>query len=372
MSKPVSTTELPYPRLGLKPTLLRELLAEHEGRRPWRVASVERGACGVLGLDDDGALVEGHARTNPQIPVAVGDWVLLDAGSEDGPDQGRVDAVLERTTWLRRGSVKREGEAQLLAANLDTVFIVAAFAETDKLERRALNARRLDRFVLAVREGGAVPVIVLNKVDLAGREAAELDALVEDLGVRQGGADVLWSSATEGKGLEPLRGYLAEGETVAFIGMSGVGKSSLINALLGEERQAVTDIRRLDAKGRHTTTRRELVVMPSGALLIDTPGVRELAVFLAGGDMVGFDDVDTLAASCRFSDCAHEAEPGCAVIAAIESGALSADRVASYRDLKREAERLDKRHGALARHLEKKEGKRFGKMVREAKAMKKR
>jgi len=364
----LSVTELPYDVLGLKPTLLRELLGEHEGRRPWRVVSVERGACGLLGYDDDGALVERRGRPKPEDPVAVGDWVLCDEARDDG----RVDAILERTTWLRRGSVRREGEAQLLAANLDTVFIVAAFAETDKLERRALNARRLDRFVLAVREGGAVPVIVLNKVDLAARDAGELDALIADMGARQGGADVIWASATEGRGLESLRTYLSVGDTIAFIGMSGVGKSSLINALVGEERQSVTDVRSLDAKGRHTTTRRELIVMPSGALLIDTPGVRELAVFLAGGDLVGFDDVEALAATCRFSDCEHEAEPGCAVLAAVESGVLSAGRVDTYRDLKRETARLDKRHDAHTRHLEKKEGKRFGKMVREAKALKKR
>ncbi|MDO9022827.1 MAG: ribosome small subunit-dependent GTPase A [Deltaproteobacteria bacterium] len=351
--------------LGLRPVFIQQLMTGDGPQRPWRVAAVERGACTVLGFDEDGALIERRARTGA-LPVAVGDWVLLARVEQD---VGQVERVLERATWLRRGSAHHEGHGQLIAANLDTVFIVVAFAETEKLERRSLRARRLDRFVSAVKEGGATPVVVLNKVDLTGREEDELAALRAELTTRLGGVEVLCAAALGHRGLDALAERLVPGDTVAFIGPSGVGKSSLINALLGQERQGVGGVRARDAKGKHTTTRRELLRMPSGALLIDTPGVREFAV-LSDEGVAGFEDIDALAQRCRFSDCAHDTEPGCAVRAAVEARDLPAERLESYRDIERDAQRLRGRQDAYSRHLEHLEQRKFGRMVQSVKALK--
>ncbi len=352
-------------KLGLKPAFASELLAEHGEARPWRVVTVERGLCAVVGVDDDGAVVEQRARSEGRA-IAVGDWVVLD----EIPDMPRVAAVLERVTRLVRGAVHREGQEQLIAANLDTVFVVAAFAETQKLERRSIRARRLDRFIAAVKDGGSVPVVVLNKVDLADRDPEELEVLRKDLETRLGGVMVTCVSAEGGDGLERLHEWLGLGETVAFVGASGVGKSSLINALLGERRLDVGEVRATDTKGRHTTTRRELVMLPSGALLVDTPGVREFA--LAADDAAaGFEDVQALARDCRFADCAHETEPGCAVLEAVERGEVARDRIESYRDLENEARRQRGKHDSYARHLEHLERRKFGRLVREATSIKK-
>ena len=357
--------ELYERELGLRPVFIQQLMTEDEVQRPWRVAAVERGSCTVLGFDEDGALIERRARTGA-LPVAVGDWVLLARVEHDSP---QVERVLERVTWLQRGSSHHEGHGQLIAVNLDTVFIVAAFAETDKLERRSLRARRLDRFISAVKEGGATPVVVLNKVDLTEREEDELAALRAELMTRLGGVEVLCAAALEHRGLDALAERLVPGDTVAFIGPSGVGKSSLINALLGQESQSVGDVRARDAKGKHTTTRRELLRMPSGALLIDTPGVREFAV-VADEHVAGFEDIDALAQRCRFSDCGHDTEPGCAVRAAVEAQALPAERLESYRDIERDAQRLRGRQDSYARHLEHVEQRKFGRMVHRAKELK--
>ena len=354
--------ERPYPRLGLKPPLVRELLERHPDAEPWRVSAVDRGLCSVLGLDEAHELVTRRVRP-PSQPIAVGDWVVVD-------DTDAVTSVLERMTVLRRAAAGPGSGEQLIAANVDTVFVVAAFAETAKLERRGLNARRLDRFIAAAADGGALAVVVLNKVDLSRHDDSELHDLVADLGARLGGTEVIAASAEHAIGIERLEPHLAPGETVGFLGPSGVGKSTLINRLLGESRQKVGAVRELDTKGRHVTTRRELIVMPSGALLIDTPGMRELAVLSDGDDVAGFSDIDALAERCRFSDCEHDTEPGCAVRAAVDAGELPLDRLESYRNLSKEAERHRTRHDAFARHLEKKEGKRFGRMVREAKASK--
>ena len=250
--------ELYASRLGCKPVFLHALAALQRDARLWRISSVERGLCRLLGFGDDGVLIERRARFGAQ-PIAVGDWVVLE---DERQDPAHVAHVLERMTWLQRGSAHREGEAQLIAANLDTVFIVAAFAETPKLVARSLRAGRLDRFISAVRQGGATPVVVLNKLDLSGRNEGELEALRNALAARLGGVDVVCASALDQRGLEALSERIPPGDTVAFIGPSGVGKSSLINAVLGEERQLLSAVRARDRKGRHTRTPRTLLRLP--------------------------------------------------------------------------------------------------------------
>lgn len=347
--------------------MLRRLMTDHPDAQPWRVAAVDGILCTLYGVDAEGEHLSLRARP-PGEPVAVGDWGVIAEGDEDPP---RMTAVLERSTWLRRDSVHRQGQPQWIAANLDTVFIVSAFAHTDKLEGRALNARRLDRFIAAVEEGGAIPVVIVNKVDIAERSEDELQTLRNELSTRLGGITVLTVSADEGLGLEALQAWLSPGETVAFVGPSGVGKSSLINALLGDAKLEVGKEREVDAKGRHTTTRRQLLSLPTGALVIDTPGVREIAA--VGEEHVrGFDDVREVALQCRFADCGHDSEPGCAVQAAVAAGELLAERVESYQNLEAQGRHSLTKHDAYARHLENREGKRFGRMVREATSIKKR
>jgi ribosome biogenesis GTPase len=349
-------------QLGLKPVFLQRWLSTDGDRPLFRVAAIDRATCTLWGLDGQRKPYELRAQPG-DTPLAVGDWVLV-AETEDSP---RVVQLLERATWLRRGAAHQEGREQLIAANLDVVFIVAAFSETEKLTRRALRARRFDRFIAAVVEGGAQPVVVLNKVDLAAHDADALAELSRSFSERLGGVPVVLTSTSTPDGARGLDAYLAPGETLAFVGASGVGKSSLVNRLLGEVHQEVQGVRNVDAKGRHTTTRRELVRLPGGAFLIDTPGVREFAV-LADDHVAGFADIDDLARNCAFSDCSHLTEPGCAVRAAVSRGELLQERVDSHRDLERDAARQREKSAAAGRREANAEGRRFGRMVRTLRA----
>ncbi len=226
----------------------------------------------------------------------------------------------------------------MVAANIETVFLVTALSGD-------LNVRRLERYLTMVWDGGAVPVVVLNKADLCDDPEREASAVR----TRLPHVDVVSVSALQPEGIDALAPYLRPASTIALVGSSGVGKSTLVNRLLGREALRVGAVSDTDGRGRHTTTARQLVELPAGALLIDTPGMRELQPW--GGEAAidtAFDDIATLAVRCRFTNCAHDSEPGCAVLAAIENGALDADRMNHYRRLVREAAFEARKHDKAA------------------------
>lgn len=286
---------------------------------------------------------------------AIGDWVLAEVPASDGV--GIIQSILPRRSAFARQmvGVGERAEAHVLAANIDTVFVVMGLDGN-------YNLRRAERYITLTWEAGAVPVIVLNKADLAD----DLELILDEVAEIALGVDVVAISAVTRDGLEGLAPYLQEGNTVALLGSSGVGKSTLVNALLGEERMATGAVREFDSKGRHTTTHRQLFVLPSGGLLIDTPGMRGLLLW-ADEESVGktFEEIETLAAACKFADCAHESEPGCAVKAAIAAGQLPAKRFESYSKQKRELQYLARRQDRTLQQIEKDKWKKIHLSMRE-------
>ncbi len=255
---------------------------------------------------------------------AAGDWVAAALGGVG--DEAVIHHVLPRRTAFTRKAAGTSGGIQVVAANVDVAFITASLNQD-------LNPRRLERYLAAAWQSAAVPVVLLTKVDLL-EDFAEALHQVESLAP---GAPVFAVSARTGQGLEALEAYLIPGTTAVLVGSSGVGKSTLVNALLGADRMATGGIREDDARGRHTTSHRELIRLPTGALLLDTPGMRELGLWDTDeGVAATFDDIQALAARCRFADCGHSNEPGCAVRAALDTGALDPGRWHSFGKLQRE------------------------------------
>lgn len=275
------------------------------------------------GLAEISGRLRHHAQTREDLP-AVGDWIALNWQAQ--MQHGRIEAVLPRRSQFARKETGGRSQAQIVAANVDTVLLVSALNQD-------LNLRRIERYLTLAWESRARPVIVLSKADLS----PEVESLREQVEAIAVGTDIIVLSARDGTGLEALTPWLQSGQTVALLGSSGVGKSTLVNALSGYERQMVQTIREDDAKGRHTTTHRELFQLPSGALLLDTPGMREIQLWQGGDGLdASFADILEIASGCRFRDCSHGGEDGCRIEQALASGELDLGRWSNYLKLQRE------------------------------------
>lgn len=326
-----------------------------DGLLPGRVVRVDRGQCDVATaggvLRADTAFVTPH---DPLRVVCTGDWVAV----EPGGTPRYVRACLPRRTAFVRSTSSKRSEGQILAANVDHAVVAVSLAVE-------LDLGRVERFLALAWESGAQPVVVLTKADLVPDPATRAH-LVQDVGTSAPGVPVLPVSARDGDGLDVLAAAVSDG-TAVLLGQSGAGKSTLANALLGEDVMAVRATRDMDGKGRHTTTTRNLLVLPGGGVLIDTPGLRGVGLWDAGtGVGQVFAEIEELAGGCRFHDCAHESEPGCAVLAAIDSGDLPERRLESYRKLLRENQYIVAKTDARLRAEIRKDWKRKGAMGRAA------
>ena len=331
-----------------------------QGLIPARVVA-QKGLCQVsTGEGEHYADLAGKLRHELKGPgcasgyPAVGDWVALRPPTGEG--RAMIHAILPRKSKFSRKTAGQRTEEQVVAANVDTIFLVSGL-DGD------FNPRRIERYLTAAWDSGAQPVVVLNKLDCCSDpETCLLEVEAVAMGV-----PVHRVSALTGENCEGLTIYFGPGQTVSFLGSSGVGKSTLINRLLGRDVQKTGAVREGDDRGRHTTTHRELFMAPEGGLLIDTPGLRELQLWEGNqGIESTFADVEGLAEDCRFGDCRHEGEPGCAVDAALASGVLTPERLESYRKLQRELRQLHIRQDELAQLREKQKTKVMHKALRES------
>jgi ribosome biogenesis GTPase len=335
--------------LGFGPFFEAQLSPEERAALLPGRAAADRGRRLAVRFEDGERLVTipGRLRAAGVVPV-VGDFVLAPPGEEPP-----VARVLARRSRLSRGAAGRAEAEQVIAANVDLVFLVHGLDA-------GVRPRRLERELAAVLAGGAEPVVLLAKADLAEDRAP---ARAEAEGAARGAA-VHAVSGTTGEGLETIRALLAPGRTGVFVGPSGAGKSTLVNALLGAEVQPVAAVRARDARGRHATTGRRLFALPGGGAVIDGPGIRELKLWDAAGIEEVFDDVAAVAAGCRFRDCAHEDEPGCAVRAAVEEGRLDPARLESLAKLEAEARSAERRRGGAAAREEKRRWRAVSREIR--------
>ena len=351
---------------GWRPNLAAAFAAlAGEGLQPARVA-LELNHIYRLWTEGGEVLAEATGRLRHEAAgrhelPAVGDWVAFrpDPHAPSDPlrtrSRARIEAILPRKSVFTRKVAGHETKQQVVAANIDTVFLVTSLD-------RDFNPRRVERYLLLAAHSGARPVVILNKSDLPD---ASTDAAIQAVADIAPGVATHAVSARTQAGLDVLKAYLAPGETVALLGSSGVGKSSIINALAGEEILKTRSVRESDSRGRHTSTHRQMVRLPGGALLIDTPGMRELQLWDVGETFnQTFDDIDALAAGCRFRDCRHRQEPGCAVKAAVAAGTLAADRYESFLKLQGEREAFELRQDERALIEEKRRSKIGAKALR--------
>ncbi|WP_433431104.1 ribosome small subunit-dependent GTPase A [Nonomuraea sp. CA-141351] len=320
---------------------------------PARVARVDRGAAEVIAADGQhhvkyGARIRRASAADPIALPCVGDWVALRWLPEG---RYELDEVLPRTTAFVRGGVSRDsvgglsgdGQGQVLAANVDLVFV----AEPSMHSTDFADLGRIERLVALAWESGGTPVVLVTKSDLFENG---LDQLLDDVRVAAPGVDVHAVSSLHGGGVSLVADYLGGSRTAVILGPSGAGKSTLVNALAGDHVMETQQVRAADGRGRHTTVHRELITLPAGGLIIDTPGIRRIGLYDIGDgvDLV-FSDIEALASQCRFGDCGHSSEPGCAVLAVLESGELPERRLESWRKLQREAAWMASRSDARLR-----------------------
>ena len=341
--------------LGLDSSTADFLQSVPEELVPGRVARVDKGLATVFTVDGpvraswSGALLTAIASDVHAGPC-TGDWVVLRFWPDD---RITVESVLPRRTAIVRAEVGGSSRGQMLASNVDVIAIVVGLVPEP-------NIVRIERFMALAWESGARPVVVLTKSDLVG----DADSVAEDVALAAPGADVLVCSATTGAGLDDVRALLDGDATLALLGSSGAGKSSLVNALASVELLDVQDIRE-DGKGRHTSVRRELIVLPSGGVVIDTPGLRGIGLQESGeGLAAAFPDITALAGQCKFKDCSHVMEPDCAVRAALDDGSLPYRRYDSWVKLQREAAYMARRADIRLRNEAKKEWVRASKSYR--------
>ncbi|MBD3883201.1 ribosome small subunit-dependent GTPase A [Phormidium tenue FACHB-886] len=297
-----------------------------------------------------------HQAASAQDFPAVGDWVIIQIHADThSENHATIHKILPRKSQFSRKTVGGKTIEQMIAANVDTVFLVSGLDQN-------FNLRRIERYLVLVWESGAAPVIILNKADLCEDvvgHIAEVAAIAPDV-------PILPISAVQQQGLLKLQPYLQSGQTIALLGSSGVGKSTLTNQLIGKAVQSVQSVRQSDDQGRHTTTQRELLLLPEGGLIIDTPGMRELQLW-AGEDSLQttFADIDELSNQCRFRNCLHQQEPGCAVQAAIAIDRLDPFRLFSYQKLHKEVEYLDRKQNQRLQLEEKAKWKKIHKAMRQ-------
>jgi len=308
--------------------------AEHRaaGLVPARVAIQHRGAYDLIHEEGEQRASAANRLVREEGLPAVGDWIGIDLTSN------LIEALLPRRTSISRKEVWQATREQVLAANVDIAFLVQALPLD-------FNLRRLERYLAMAWESGAQPIVLLTKTDLVDDVQRYLDEVDT---VTLGSCPVHAVSARTGDGLDELREWLQLNKTAVLLGSSGVGKSTIVNALVGEELLATQEVREDDQMGRHTTTRRELILVPSGGVVLDTPGIREMQLWDADLEQT-FGDVEEIGRRCRFSDCNHDREPGCAIREALADGSLASDRWQSYVKLQRELEAIEARRNHLLR-----------------------